>query len=452
MTISTLAELNLPARMERLPLTWYQRRIFLIIATAWLFDSLDLAMMTFLLASISRDFALTPAQSGILGSASLAGMFFGAALAGMLADRFGRKVIFQSSMLVWGLASFMCGLSWSFKALLVFRFILGFGMAAEFPIAQSLVSEFIPARQRGKYIAMLEGFWPVGFILAGVLAILLLAKIGWHGVFIIEGLPAIWVLIIRRRVPESPRWLAARGRFEEAQSTMQQVEAAVEASTGSPLPAPSLKEMPEESVSKGFSLWDLFGPDYRRRTLMIWLLWFCVLLGYYSITTWMGKLLVDHGFSVQKSNNFVVIMAVFGLPGFYSAAWLVEKIGRKACVVLYLIMSAGAAYFYGQAASNFELIWRGALMQFFFYGMWSALYAYTPELFPTRARATACGTASALGRLGGLLGPVLVPPVIAWAGMPAVFLLAGAAFGIGALSVIVFGPETRGRVLEEIAR
>jgi putative MFS transporter len=114
--------LKLPQRMERLPLTWYQRRIFLIIATAWLFDSMDLAMMTFLLATISKELALSPNQAGVLGSASLAGMAVGAALSGLLADRFGRKVIFQSSMIVWGLSSIMCGLSWSYESLLFLDF------------------------------------------------------------------------------------------------------------------------------------------------------------------------------------------------------------------------------------------------------------------------------------------------------------------------------------------
>ena len=203
--------LNLPQRMERLPLTNYQRKIFLIIATAWLFDSMDLAMMTFLLAPISNTFSLTPGQTGFLGSASLAGMAFGAVLAGILADRFGRKAVFQVSMIIWGAAAIMCSVAWSYDSLLIFRFILGFGMGAEFPIAQSMISEIIPAPYRGKYIALLEGFWPLGFIVAGVVAYLLVPVGGWRPVFLITGLPAIYVLVIRRQVPESPRWYESRG-------------------------------------------------------------------------------------------------------------------------------------------------------------------------------------------------------------------------------------------------
>lgn len=181
----TRKALNLPQRMERLPLTNYQRVTFLIIATAWLFDSMDLAMMTFLLAPISNTFNLTPAQTGFLGSASLAGMALGAALAGILADRIGRKAVFQVSMIVWGGAALLCAVTWSYDSLLAARFILGFGMGAEFPIAQSMVSELIPAPQRGKYIAFLEGFWPLGFIVAGLVALVLVPVGGWRVVFLV---------------------------------------------------------------------------------------------------------------------------------------------------------------------------------------------------------------------------------------------------------------------------
>ena len=444
--------LNLPQRMERLPLTNYQRKIFLIIATAWLFDSMDLGMMTFLLAPISNTFSLTPGQTGLLGSASLAGMAFGAILAGILADRLGRKAVFQVSMILWGAAAIMCSVAWSYDSLLIFRFILGFGMGAEFPIAQSMVSEIIPAAFRGKYIALLEGFWPLGFILAGVIAYLLVPVGGWRPVFLITGLPAIYVLVIRRKVPESPRWYESRGYIDEAEETIQYIEKQVEKSYGNPLPEPAPCGIADEVAKGGFSLWELFTKQYRTRTLMIWTLWFFALLGYYGITTWMGKLLVDKGFTITKSIEFVLLMSLWGVPGFFSAAYLIEKLGRKPAVAGYVVLSGVAAYFYGQAGSQNQVIVAGAFMQFFFFGMWSVIYAYTPELFPTRARATACGSASTLGRIGALLGPVIVPAIIVSHGMEAVFTLGAVAFVIAAVNVLILGPETKGRVLEEISQ
>jgi MFS transporter, putative metabolite:H+ symporter len=127
----TSATLNLSQRFERLPLTRYQNMIFVIMATAWLFDSIDLASLTFVLAPISNEFGLSAGQAGLLASASFGGMLIGASVGGMLADRFGRKMIFQTSMIVWGSASLLLALSWNWKSLMIFRFILGLGMGAE---------------------------------------------------------------------------------------------------------------------------------------------------------------------------------------------------------------------------------------------------------------------------------------------------------------------------------
>jgi putative MFS transporter len=199
------------------------------------------------------------------------------------------------------------------------------------------------------------------------------------------------------------------------------------------------------------SLAELFVGQYATRTLMAWVLWFGVLLGYYGITTWLGALLVERGFSVVQTTEFIILMTLWGIPGFFSAAYAVEKLGRKPTVVGYVLLSAVAAFFYGRAGSQAELIVAGAFMQFFFFGMWSVLYAYTPELFPTRARATGCGTSSAAGRLGALIGPAVVPIVIRSYGPEAVFTLGAAAFVVAALAVLILGPETRSKVLEEIS-
>jgi putative MFS transporter len=239
--------------------------------------------------------------------------------------------------------------------------------------------------------------------------------------------------------------------MEKAEETMQFIEGQVEKAYGKPLPPPAKDGIPDEIGQGRFSLFELFTPKYRIRTLMIWCLWFFALLGYYGITTWMGKLLVDKGFAIQRSIEFVLLMSLWGVPGFFSAAYLVEKLGRKPAVVGYVLCSGIAAYFYGQAATNQQLIIAGAFMQFFFFGMWSVMYAYSPELFPTRARATACGTASAWGRIGALIGPSIIPLIISNWGVEAVFTLGAASFGIAALNVLILGPETKGRVLEDIS-
>ena len=456
MTSITRSQLNLANRMERLPMSGYQRTLFLIICSAWLFDSMDLAMMTFLLAPIVTDLGLTSKQAGLLGATSLAGMALGAAVAGMLADRFGRKVVFQWSIVGWGLASFACAASQGLASLLAARFVLGLFMGAEFPIAQAMVSEIIPAPKRGQYIAFLEGFWPLGFILAGVVAYLLLPVGGWRMVFVAEGLPAIIVLYIRRRVPESARWLEDKGFYDEAEKVVGDFEKGVSAALAKELAQaePYNEALVHASTKSSFQ--ELFVGIYAKRTIMVWLLWFFALMGYYGITTWMGKFLVDQGFAVTKSVSFLILMTLWGIPGFISAAILVEKIGRKFSTIFYVMMCGIAAYIYSQSGTNADLIIRGAILQFFMFGMWSSLYAYTPELFPTRARATGCGFASTWGRIGAFIGPLLVPYILARyetsaEGITAVFTMGGVSFLIAAIAVLILGPETKGKALEEIS-
>jgi putative MFS transporter len=184
---------SIAARLDRLPITAYHKMIVLIVATAFFFDSMDLGSMTFMLGSIRNQFGLTTAQAGLLSSMSFLGMVFGAAGAGMLGDRFGRMTVFQVSMILWGTASVLCGLAPTVVTLGMARILLGIGMGMEFPIAQSIVSELIPTRVRGRYIALLDGGWPLGFIASGILASIVLSFASWRWVFIIEGLPAIFI-------------------------------------------------------------------------------------------------------------------------------------------------------------------------------------------------------------------------------------------------------------------
>ena len=441
---------GIAARLERLPLTSYQRGIFLVIATAWFFDSMDLGALTFVLGSIRAEFGLTPAAAGLLSSMSFVGMFLGAASAGLVADRFGRIVVFQTSMVFWGLGSVACGLAPDAWWLGLARILLGFGMGMEFPVAQSMVSELMPAKNRGRYIAYLEGFWPIGFICSGLLCLAVLSVANWRWVFILEGVPAVFVLIVRRYVPESPRWLAARGDAARAERVMAGIEAKVLSRSGvAVLPAPQ-RLAPATVGATGFGA--LWSGIYVKRTAMLWGLWFFALLGYYGLTTWLGALLQQKGFPVTKSIYYTILISLAGVPGFLVAAWAVEAAGRKPTCIAALLGSAAACYFYGNAETQTGLILFGLAMQFFLFGMWSVLYAYTPELYPTRVRATGSGFASAVGRLGSLLGPYIVGVVLPSWGAGGVFTLGAGAFVLAAAVVLALGEETRGRTLESISQ
>ncbi len=512
MSTATIAQ-----RLERLPITSYQRLIFGVIATAWFFDCLDVAMMTFVLSKIAEEFSLTVTQAGTLGSMSFVGMFFGAASAGLLADKYGRVIVFRASIIIWGLASFACAFAPNVETLMIARIVLGVGLAMELPVGQSMICEFVPARVRGRYVACLEGMWPIGFMAAGVLAMIIVPIWGWRGAFIAEALPAILVLVIRRMVPESPRWLADSGQMEKAEEVISLIEDNVRKSlpAGAKMEGEQAKEATlleikqknaldvkenltqhssagndtnsvpkvearsatsfattsDSSFTKNatdnfantsgtpttplaarsiFPAKIIFEKPYLKRTIMIWSLWFFALLGYYGLTTWLGALLEAKGIDFAKSTEFIIKMSAAGIPGFFTAAWLVESWGRKPTMILTLVCSAVSAYFYGTATDTTIMITFGLIMQFFLFGMWSVLYAYTPELYPTYARATGSGFASSIGRLGALLGPWLIGNILPVYGQRGVFAMAAGALFSAAFMVFILGEETRGKMLEEI--
>jgi putative MFS transporter len=197
---------------------------------------------------------------------------------------------------------------------------------------------------------------------------------------------------------------------------------------------------------------ELWSADYWKRTLMLWIVWPACLFGYYGLTSWLSALLVDKGFAIIKSITFVVTITIGGIPGFLLATYLIEKIGRRPVVIVSTAMTAVSAYLYGNAGTLTMLYTWGFLMMFFTYAMWSSIYAYTPELYPTRMRGTGCGLSSSVGRIGAIAGPYAIGWLLVTAGASAVFSMAAGMFGLAALAVLVFGPETQGRILEEISQ
>ncbi|WP_457108613.1 MFS transporter [Methylobacterium sp. P5_C11] len=426
----------------------YQRRIFAIIASAWLVDQIDVALLTFLLGAIVAAFGLTPTEAGRLAAMTFAGQLVGNILAGTASDRFGRRAVFQVTMVVWGLASLAAAAAWSLPVLMACRFLIGVGVGGEAPVAQAMVSEIVPAQVRGKYIAILEGFWAVGYVLSGAISFFVLPYLGWRWAFVVVGLLSLVVLAVRRSMPESPRWLAEAGRAAEADAVMTRMERA----TGRPLPP--VVPGPVADAAPGPRLGavaTLFAPEYRLRTVMAFGLWFFALIGFFGLNSWIAVLLKERGFSIVGSVGFVTLITLGGIPGFAAAAQLLERIGRKPTTALFLVCAAASAYLYGNAVGETWLFVSGFVMQLFMFGMWSCLYAYTPELYPTRARATGAGFASAFGRIGAILGPMIVPVLVRDYGPAAAFQVGAGGFLIAALLVLTLGVETRGKVLEAVS-
>lgn len=444
---------NAASRLERLPVCGYHRTLFVVIALAFFFDNVDLATMTFVLGSIKSEFGLSSAQAGMLGSASFAGMALGALCSGAAADRFGRKPVFQISMVVWGVGSYLCSTAMDATSLGIFRLILGIGMGMELPLAQTMLSEFIPAKSRGRYLAMMDGNWPLAFICSGLLSFYVLNAHGWRTLFLIGSIPAVFLFVVRRYVPESPRWLESRGRHGEAEKIVTLIEQSVMSHLRlKSLPAanPTSIELRDEQGLKV-----LWSKAYRRRTLTVGSLWFFALLGFYGLNTWLGALLQQSGLAVTKSVLFTVYISLGGVPGFLWAAWAIERWGRKPTCVITLMGGAVMIFLFGRLShldpGPSALITAGALMQFFTFGMWAVLYTYTPELYPSRARASGCGFASFLGRIGALIGPTVVGLILPVWENDGVFVFGALCFLVAALVVTRFGVETRGSTLENVS-
>lgn len=448
-------EYTLSDRFERLPFTSYQRWLAILLATCFAADAVDLVMLSYLLSAITLDFGLTVQQAGIAGGSVFAGVGIGATAAGYLSDRFGRRKILIYSMLVWGSASLLTALSWDIWSFSFFRFVTGLGLGAELPAAFALVAEFMPANRRAStsgWMHVASQSAVVVFTLTSFAVISLIGtSLGWRAMFVFMFLVALVALYVRRHLPESPRWYEASGRHEEAERAMQSFEAAVASAYGKPLPPPVSRSKVMAAVPEHSGFRTLFSPGYIQRTLFSWALWFLFLLAYYGISVWVGKFLVDRGMSITASIGVGVLITSAGIPSAWITGQAMERYGRKVVIIIALLCVAVAAFLYGQASTYISVAVAGAAMHFFLVSVATAIYAYTPELFPTRARATGLGTSSTVGRLAAVSGPLLISALIVKWDYTGAFIACALCFSSAALLVWLFGPETRDRSIEDIS-
>src|SRR5712692_2848645 len=435
------------ARLDRVPLNRFHWRLLAVAGFGWMFDAMDVILIAFLLTPIRTEFGLDATQSGFVVSAGFVGMFLGAAIAGRIADRVGRKTVFQATLVLFSIGALLSSVAPTFETLLLARVVAGLGLGGELPVAATLVTEYAPRASRGRFIVLLESFWAYGTILAGVVALVVLPQFGWRGAFVVGALPALYVAYLRRALPESPRFLAEHGRAAEADAVVRRVER----EGGGALITVTKPVAPERTVGGSASIGALFAPGYARRTAMLWILWFGITLTYYGMFTFLPSLLAGRGLSVVRSNEYFFISTLAQVPGYFSAAWLVERVGRRPTLVAYLIGSAGAAFLFGNSGAGNDAVVYAALLSFFNLGAWGVVYTLSPELYPTALRATGAGAAAAVGRIGGIIGPFLTPTLTASLGQSGVFGVFVLLLLLTAAAVALLSEETRGKSLEEIA-
>lgn len=436
------------SRLEQIPVGKFHYKLLLVTGLGWMFDAMDTGIISFVLPALAKEWGLSAAQMGYIGSIGLVGMALGAVLAGFAADRIGRKKMFAATLVLYSVATGLCSIAPSFEWLLAFRFLVGFGLGGQLPVAVTLVTEYSPPAARGKFIVLLESFWGVGWLVAALISYLIIPHYGWKMAFFIGALPALYIFHIWRAVPESVRYLADSGKLADAHGIVSKMEAAAGLTPAAQAIAPPMRQTNQAVFA------DLWASQFARRTIMLWVVWFGIVYSYYGIFTWLPSLMVGHGYTVIKTFEYLLIMTLAQLPGYFTAAYLVDRIGRKATLSGFLALSAICAYFFGQGGSPQIVLFWGSLMSFFNLGAWGVVYTYTPELYPTRVRAMGSGWAAAVGRVGGILAPTVVGYMIGGndGGFTQVFIMFTAVMLVVSLAVVLMGEETKGKKLDEISK
>ena len=438
------------ARIERLPMSAWHVKARVIIGVATFFDAFDALAIAFVLPVLVPLWKLAGPQIGLLISAGYLGQLAGALLFSWAAQRFGRVRALQWSILLMSVMSLACAFAWDYQSLLAFRTLQGLGLGGEVPIAAVYISEITRAKGRGRFVLLYELIFPVGLVGAGLIARWVVPLLGWQYMFAIGAIPALLVLFLQRQLPESPRWLASRGRDAEAEAAILTIERETERALRKPLPPVSATAV---EVDQPASWSDLFGPKYLRRTLVVWVIWFAAYLITYGLTVWLPTIYrtVFH-LPLGQSLQYGLITQVVGLLGTLTCALTIDYFGRRSWFALAFVGSAVALialWFTGAQTPLRVLVFVG--IAFFFSSVVSiGAYLYTPELYPTRARAMGVGVATAWLRLASMIGPTVVGLMIG-GGLENVFLAFGVISAIAAIITTLFAVETKNRVLEEVS-
>lgn len=457
------------ARLDRIPVSRPHRRLLFQGGLGYLFDAMDGAVVSLIVAfALTSKWDLSAGEKGLIVSSGLWGFAIGALIAGQVADRIGRKAVMMYALLFFSIFSVIASFSTSWDMFFWCRVIAGIGLGAESAIVAPFVSEFMPASARGRLVGCLTVFFALGFIGAALLTKWLVTiqsglfgLEGWQLIQIITALPVVVLLAWRRILPESPRFLLANGRTAEAEAVVAKFEAEYERASGKKLPpvadATSSTDILEQESTKKIglvaSIVSLFnGLDMARRTIVVSLIWLVVTFAFYGFTLWMPALYALHkAATVGSILNVIILIYVAQIPGYLSAALLSDKVDRKWTAAVYMVGAlfgcAGLIAFpsRGSAATIAAMV-----LSFFLTGAYASLYSFTPELFPTRVRATGNSVATAIGRIGGIIAPNLIPLFVSGTNYEGVFWMLGGVLIAGAVIIATAGEATSGQTLEDL--
>jgi putative MFS transporter len=431
--------------IDRIGMGRFQRKLLWACGASWATDAMEVLLIGFAIPSLIADWNLSTQQAGLLASALFVGMLTGAWFWGAFSDYRGRRFSFLATIGIDSIFGLLSAFAPNFAVLLILRFCTGFGVGGSLPVDYAIFSEFLPTRQRGRYLVYLESFWALGTIVAATLAWLIIPQfpeMGWRFLLAASAVPGLIVFWLRRTIPESPRYLMLQGREAEAQAVL----ARIARENGAQIEVGPLAAEPQQVKAP---LATIFDRTYLRTTLMLTAVWFLLSLGYYGLFTWLPGIFRAQGFTFLATFQNTVLLALAQVPGYFSAAWLVERWGRVRTLGVYLAGSALATFFFAVLRDQTSIVLASVVMSFFALGAWGVVYAYTPELYPTSARGTGMGWAGGVARIAGVIAP-LIGAYLLNVDLAIALGFYALAFAAAALVVFVAGQETMNRPLEEV--
>ena len=439
------------ARLESVPFSRWHMRARIVMGSATFFDAFDALSLAFVLPILSGLWHLSAVEIGFLIAASYVGQLAGALLFSHLAEKFGRIRSAAAAVAIMSVMSLGCALAGNFAALFACRLVQGIGVGGEMPVAAAYISELSRAKGRGRFFLLYEMIFPVGLMMTGQIGAHVVPLFGWKIMFLIGGIPGLVICLLLLRLPESPRWLIGRGRLAEAERIIGEVEASTPVRLPAEVrPVPSVAAVP--GVPQRGRWRDLIAPEYRRRSVIVWVLWASAFLVANSLNNWMPTLYrTVYGLGLQDALRAASMNNVAQVAVLLACAFSIDRIGRRNWMVAAFVAGGALLALLGFAAHSVAAVMILATLSYGIIGSCNAvLYLYTPEIYPTRMRAIGTGLATSWLRLASAVGPALVGFMVAEGGIGSVFALFAGISAVGALAASQM-IETRGRQLEEIA-
>jgi MFS transporter, putative metabolite:H+ symporter len=413
------ARASAAARLDRLPITAFHRRLALLLGLIFFFDMGDINTFSYAAPAILKFWKLSISSIALLVSATFIGMFIGSTFGGWFSDRVGRKRALLLTTLWYATFSLLNALVWEPVGLFVARMLTGLGISAMTVVGITYISEMYPSKVRGSY----QG-WIMAIGLCGIPVTAYVARFcvpvapwGWRLVFVWGSL-GIVLPLFSGALEESPRWYENQGRIAEADRALERIEAKVLTEVES-LPPIARRDEPKLQ-SGGYS--DLLKSNYLLRTVTLTFIWICMTLGFYGFTSWVPTLLVTHGFSLVHSLAWSSVMALATIPGAIFAALVADRWDRRWLIVLVALIIATCGMLYGMTFRVVAIVVFGFLVEMFLHTFAPLLYSFTAESFPTPIRNSGTGLAYGAGRLANVFGPLIVALIFNHFGYTSVFV------------------------------